>query len=35
LGANERITTDTAANADARFRRSGNTLYVFALPRAR
>jgi glucose dehydrogenase len=33
LGANERITDTTAADADSRFRRSGSTLYVFALPK--
>jgi alcohol dehydrogenase (cytochrome c) len=34
LGANTQVKADMAADADARFRRSGATLYVFALPRA-
>ena len=33
LGNNERIDVDAAADAGGRFRRSGTTLYVFALPR--
>lgn len=35
LGGNTRVAPDAAADADIRFRRSGATLYVFALPRAR
>ena len=34
LGPNTRVQPDAAADADIRFRRSGATLYVFALPRA-
>jgi len=34
LGANTRVAADAPADADVRFRRSGATLYVFALPRA-
>ena len=34
LGGNNRVQADAAADADIRFRRSGATLYVFALPRA-
>lgn len=34
LGPNTRVTPDAAADADIRYRRSGATLYVFALPRA-
>jgi len=33
LGANTRVAAETAADADIRYRRSGATLYVFALPR--
>jgi alcohol dehydrogenase (cytochrome c) len=33
LGANTRVAEDTPADSDIRFRRSGATLYVFALPR--
>jgi alcohol dehydrogenase (cytochrome c) len=33
LGANTRVAADAPADADIRFRRSGATLYVFALPR--
>ena len=33
LGANTRVAAEAAADADIRFRRSGATLYVFALPR--
>ena len=33
LGANTQVNVDAAADADSRFRRSGVTLYVFALPR--
>src|SRR3970040_2042008 len=33
LGANDRVAFDAAADADIRYRRSGATLYVFALPR--
>lgn len=33
LGPNTRVQPDAAADADARYRRSGATLYVFALPR--
>ena len=33
LGANTQVKPDAAADADIRFRRSGATLYVFALPR--
>jgi lanthanide-dependent methanol dehydrogenase len=33
LGANTRVAVDAANDADIRFRRSGATLYVFALPR--
>ena len=32
--ANERVAADAAPDAGGRFRRSGSTLYVFALPRA-
>lgn len=32
--ANERVAPDAAPDAAARYRRSGSTLYVFALPRA-
>ena len=34
LGANTRVAADAAPDADIRFRRSGATLYVFALPRS-
>ena len=34
LGANTRVAADAAPDADIRFRRSGTTLYVFALPRS-
>ena len=34
LGGNTRVAADAAADADIRFRRSGATLYVFALPRS-
>jgi PQQ-dependent dehydrogenase (methanol/ethanol family) len=34
LGANTRVAADAPADADSRFRRSGATLYVFALPRS-
>jgi glucose dehydrogenase len=34
LGANTQVKNDMPADADARFRRSGATLYVFALPKA-
>ena len=33
LGANDRVAFDAAPDADIRYRRSGATLYVFALPR--
>jgi glucose dehydrogenase len=33
LGANTQVKADMPADADARFRRSGATLYVFALPK--
>jgi hypothetical protein len=33
LGANAQVQAEAAADADSRFRRSGATLYVFALPR--
>jgi alcohol dehydrogenase (cytochrome c) len=33
LGGNTQVQANAAADADARFRRSGATLYVFALPR--
>jgi alcohol dehydrogenase (cytochrome c) len=33
LGVNTRVGTDAPADADFRYRRSGATLYVFALPR--
>ena len=33
LGANTQVKVDAPADSDARFRRSGATLYVFALPR--
>jgi PQQ-dependent dehydrogenase (methanol/ethanol family) len=33
LGPNTRVQTEAAADADIRYRRSGATLYVFALPR--
>jgi len=33
LGPNTRVEPDAAADADIRYRRSGATLYVFALPR--
>jgi hypothetical protein len=34
LGANTRVAADAAPDADIRFRRSGATLYVSALPRS-
>jgi alcohol dehydrogenase (cytochrome c) len=34
LGANTRVAAEAAADADIRFRRSGATLYVFALPKS-
>jgi len=34
LGANTQVQVNAAPDSDARFRRSGATLYVFALPRA-
>jgi PQQ-dependent dehydrogenase (methanol/ethanol family) len=34
LGSNAQVQPNAAADADIRFRRSGATLYVFALPRA-
>lgn len=34
LGPNTRVEANAAADADVRFRRSGATLYVFALPRS-
>jgi glucose dehydrogenase len=34
LGGNTRVQNDAAPDADVRFRRSGATLYVFALPRS-
>jgi alcohol dehydrogenase (cytochrome c) len=34
LGGNTRVDAKAAADADIRFRRSGATLYVFALPRS-
>src|SRR4029434_11015539 len=33
LGANTRVEENAAPDSDTRFRRSGATLYVFALPR--
>jgi alcohol dehydrogenase (cytochrome c) len=33
LGANVQVQADAPEDSDARFRRSGATLYVFALPR--
>jgi glucose dehydrogenase len=33
LGVNTRVEENTAADSDVRYRRSGATLYVFALPR--
>src|SRR5215467_11704278 len=33
LGPNDRVVDATAADADIRYRRSGSSLYVFALPR--
>jgi len=33
LGASTKVEADAAADSDARFRRAGATLYVFALPR--
>jgi glucose dehydrogenase len=33
LGNNTQVTVNTPADSDARFRRSGSTLYAFALPK--